>query len=83
MRVRTSEYADVNNKLHEWYLLACSKNIFPSGPQLIEEAKQIAQQLGKHDFKGSNGWLKKWKKRFNVRMVVNPGTCVEKQLNLG
>ena len=36
---------------------------------MIEKAKQIAQQLGKHDFKGSNGWFEKWKKRFNVRMV--------------
>ena len=42
-RVRTSEYAEVNDKLYEWYLLACSKNIFPGGPQLIEKAKQIAE----------------------------------------
>ena len=44
-------------------------NIFPGGPQLIEKAKQIAERLGKSDFKGSNGWLEKWKKRFNVKMV--------------
>jgi hypothetical protein len=64
--VRTSEYAELNNKLHEWYLLACSKNIFPSGSQLIEKAKQIAERLGNSNFKGSNGWLEKW---FNVKMV--------------
>ena len=49
--------------------LACSKNIFPGCSQLIEKAKQIAERLGKSNFKGSNGWLEKWKKRFNVKMV--------------
>ena len=59
LHVRTSEYAEVNDKLYEWYLLACFKNIFPGGPQLIEKAKQIAERLGKSDFKVSNGWLEK------------------------
>ena len=40
--VRTSEYTEINDKLYEWYLLACSKNIFPGGSQLIEKATQIA-----------------------------------------
>ena len=52
---RTSEYAEVNEALYNWYTLACSKNIFPAGPQLTEKAKQIAQRLGKCDFKGSRG----------------------------
>ena len=57
-----SQYADINKALYNWYTLACSKNIFPMGPQLVEKAKQIAEHLGKHDFKASNGWLEKWKK---------------------
>ena len=65
-RARTSEYADVNDTLYQWYLLACSKNIYPAGPQLSEKAKEIAATLGKPDFKASNGWLDKWKKRFNI-----------------
>jgi hypothetical protein len=36
------------------------------GPQLVEKACQIAQQLGKNNFKGSNGWLEKWKKRYTT-----------------
>ena len=63
---RQCDYGDVNKSLYEWYILACSKNIFPMGPQLIVKAKQIATCLGKHNFKGSNGWLDKWKKRYNI-----------------
>ena len=63
---RRSEYDDVNKSLFDWYTLACSKNVFPTGPQLMEKAKQIASCLGKEDFKGSNGWLEKWKKRYNI-----------------
>ena len=65
-RARTSEYADVNDTLYQWYLLAGSKNIYPAGPQLSEKAKEIAATLGKPDFKASNGWLDKWKKHFNI-----------------
>ena len=33
---RKSEYVEVNKALYEWYTLACSKNIYPGGPQLRE-----------------------------------------------
>lgn len=66
---RQCVYDDVNKSLYEWYTLACSKNIFPMGPQLIEKAKQIATCLGRDEFKGSNGWLEKWKKRFNIKQL--------------
>ena len=67
---RRSEYDDINKSLFDWYTLACSKNIFPLGPQLMEKAKQtIASCLGKDNFKGSNGWLEKWKKRYNIAQL--------------
>ena len=49
--------------------MACSKNIYPGGPQLIAKAKTIADRLGKYDFEGTTGWLSKWKKRYNVKRV--------------
>lgn len=67
---RSSEYSEVNDTLYKWYLLACSKNIYPCGPQLIEKAKEIAAQI---EFKGTNGWLQKWKKRYNIRRVAVQG----------
>lgn len=67
---RTSEYVRINEALYQWYTIACSKNIYPTGPQLIEKAKEIAARLNKPDFKGSNGWLQKWKKKYNIRQVA-------------
>ena len=46
-----SKYADINEALYKWYLLACSKNIYPGGAQLVEKAKDIAAHLGKSEFK--------------------------------
>ena len=58
---RSSEFAEVNKALHEWYMIACSKNMYPGGPQLTEKA-HVAERLNVPNFKGSRGWLEKWKK---------------------
>ena len=38
-----------------------------SGPMLQEEAKLTAERLGDNEFQDSNGWLEKWKKRYNFK----------------
>ena len=45
------------------------KNIFLQGPELKEKGKEIAEKLGKLNFKGSNGWLGKWKARYNIKRL--------------
>ena len=64
---RISKYTEINGLLYEWYTLACTKKIYPGGSQLIEMGMQIAARLGEHHFKASNGWLEKWKKRYNMK----------------
>ena len=73
---RPSEFAEVNKALHEWYLITCSKNTYSGGPQLIEKAKEIAERLNIPNFKGSRGWLEKWKKRYNIKRVKVCGESV-------
>ena len=63
---RVSEFEE-DNALYEWYVLASSKNIYPGGPELIAKAKEIAEQLEKPNFIGLNGWLCKWKERYNIK----------------
>ena len=50
-----------------------SKNIFPDGPQLTEKAREIASRLGVEDFKVSNGWLDRWKKKHHLRKMTISG----------
>ena len=47
-----SKYSSVNKSLYDWYILACSKNVYPMGPQLIENVKQITSSLGKQNLWG-------------------------------
>ena len=68
-KARNSEYSEINDALYKWFVLARSKNIPVGGQQLMEKAKMIAATLGKSEFKGSQGWLEKWKKRFAIKQL--------------
>ena len=56
------EFAEINESLYKWYLLAATHNIYLAGPQLCEKARQIAEKLGIDHFKASSGWLDRLKK---------------------
>ncbi|CAF3500964.1 unnamed protein product [Rotaria sp. Silwood1] len=60
----------LDQKVYEWFVQQRSKNIPISGPLLQEQARQIRQQLGgsnADDFKASNGWLEKFRKRHGIQ----------------
>ena len=78
---RTSKYQEINEALYKWYTIAYSKNIYPGGPELAQKPKQIAKQIGKPDFKGTNGWLGKWKARYNIRQATVSGESGGVQLS--
>ena len=68
-RSHSSKFSNINTALYSWYTLACSRNIHPGGPQLIEKARQIAKQLGVENFKVPHGWIKKCKQRYNIKQM--------------
>ena len=47
--------------------------VYPVGPQLCEKAKEMAKHLGIPNFKASNGWLNRWKRRYNVKRMKITG----------
>ncbi|XP_064479166.1 tigger transposable element-derived protein 4-like [Ornithodoros turicata] len=66
-RDRGSKYPEVEVALLEWLKNARSANLPVHGPVLIAKAEALALQLGMPDFKCSNGWLERFKKRHAVR----------------
>ena len=68
-KLRNSKLTSVNEALYEWFRMACAKNIYLSGPQLIAKAKEITTRLGIDGFDGSSGWLTKWKRRYNIKKI--------------
>ena len=64
---------ELNEALYSWYLLAVSKNVYPDGLILTENAKEIGSRIGIDDFKASNGWLDSWKKKHNIRKMTISG----------
>lgn len=72
-RNRHSKYSDLSEALHDWFCLAVSKNVYPDGRILKEKAIEIAGHLGCDEFKASNGWLDRCKRRYNVRQMKVSG----------
>lgn len=62
--------------LFEWFTAQRAKNIPISGPLLQETARQIAEELGALpvEFKASNGWLEKFRKR---HFIAHKQVCEE------
>ena len=74
---RKSPYTEINDLLYQWFLVAVCKNIYPDGPTLCAQALEIAKRLQAGDFKASNGWLEKWKARYNIKRMTISGESGE------
>ena len=60
-------------QVHGIYLLSHETSILLAHMQLCEKGKQIAEHLGIPNFRTSNGWLDRWKKRYNVKKMKITG----------
>ncbi|XP_069105391.1 tigger transposable element-derived protein 4-like [Argopecten irradians] len=57
---------EINSLTYEWFKDASARRINISGPLLKTKALNFAEDLGKTDFKASQGWLQSFTKRFNI-----------------
>ena len=65
---------EISEKTYEWFVLQRSKRIPISGPILQEFALKVANELGDTGgFKASNGWLDRFKSRYNIQFKVISG----------
>lgn len=64
------KYDRVNELVWEWFCVVRAKSLPVSGPIIQEKAIQFAKELGFTEFKASNGWLGRWKVRYNLKCRV-------------
>ncbi|RWS02640.1 major centromere autoantigen B-like protein, partial [Dinothrombium tinctorium] len=55
----------INDAVFEFFIKARSKNIPISGPMLQSKAREYSEIIGE-DFKASNVWLEKFRKRNQI-----------------
>lgn len=64
-RFRTPKYPQIEEYLWQWIWQCKQRNIFIDGNCLKCKALELAETWNLPDFKASNGWLEKFKSRFN------------------
>ncbi|GBO22116.1 Major centromere autoantigen B [Araneus ventricosus] len=69
-RLKTCVYEDVDEAVLKWIHTIRDKNVPISGLFIIEKALQFAKALGYDEFRGSNGWLEKFKQRNGIMAIV-------------
>jgi DDE superfamily endonuclease/Tc5 transposase DNA-binding domain/CENP-B N-terminal DNA-binding domain len=72
-RERSSKYPNVEQALALWIDQATENNCTLSGHIISTKAANFAQRLGIENFKGSNGWFDRFKKRYNVKQYTRCG----------
>jgi len=72
-RERPSKYPTIEQALALWIDQATADNRTLSEHIISTKAADFAQRLDIVDFKGSNGWLDRFKKRYNVQQYTRCG----------
>jgi len=72
-REKPSKYPTVEQALALWIDQVVDGNCSLSGHTVIQKAATFAQRLGIQNFRGSNGWFDRFKKRYGVRNYLRHG----------
>lgn len=81
-RLKGPEFKDIEECVLQWLKQCRDKNLPISGPTLQEKATEFAKQLGKPNFRASNGWLQNFKKRNEIvfKKVTGESASVDDQV---
>ena len=76
-RQRHAKDREVEDGMWKWFHFAQSRKAPINGPVLMQKAEEIAKQLGHHQFKSSDGWFNRWKKKYDLRYTKLYGEASE------
>lgn len=73
-KLRDDTNSEISENVYEWFVSQRSKHIPISGPILQEYARGVAEQLNNSTtFKASNGWLNRFRNRYNIQFRTISG----------
>ena len=65
-RLRQGTFANLDQAMFKWLLVVRSRDVAVSAPVLKTKTTEFAEKINVENFKASDGWLDRWRKRFNV-----------------
>ena len=68
-----STFATLDQAMFKWLLVVRSKDVAVSALVFKTEAIEFAKKMNVESFKASDGWLDRWKQRFNVSFKTVSG----------
>lgn len=81
-KLRKPKFEDLDQAMLSWFNNQRQNNVPISGPILKAKAEKFAEQLGITDFKGSEGWLGKFKHRHNITYGKMNGEAQDVDMNV-
>ena len=72
-RVKPPTYEELDNATYKWLKSARDRNV-PVGANVLKlKALKFAKKIDLGNFHASDGWMDRWKKRFNVSFKTISG----------
>ena len=65
-RLREGSFAHLDQAISKWLLIVRSRDVAVSALIIKTKAMEFAEKMNVKDFHASDGWLYRWKKRYNV-----------------
>ncbi|CAF1177590.1 unnamed protein product [Rotaria magnacalcarata] len=70
-KLKNDSSQEINENVYEWFVAQRAKNISIGGPVLQEYARKVGEELDpSNNFKASNGWLARFRTRYNIQFRV-------------
>ena len=80
-RKREGKDSEVEIALLTWFKFPKSKNMPVNGRILSQKAESLAQRAGDHDFRATEGWFSRWKKRHDLVFTQLKGEAADADAN--
>ena len=72
-KLRTGIHEKLDEAIFKWFLSARSQNVLIGAVVFKAKTLEYAKEIGLDDFQPSDGWIRHWKKRYNISFKTITG----------